>query len=372
MSSTRRRFVQAGLCAAGTAWLAGCGHRVGVASQPPAPVVVDGAASLKAHAAANKLFYGCAVDVEALASDAAYAQLVREQAGMIVAENAMKWAALRPAESSFAFDGADALVAFAEANAIVARGHCLCWHRELPPWFAGTATVENARELLTEHIRVVAGRYAGRMHSWDVVNEAVEVKDRRPDGLRESPWLRLVGPDYVEVAFRAAREADPEALLTYNEYGLEGEDAESLHKRIAVLQLLRRLKARRVPVDAVGLQAHLTTGDRFGPGMMAFLAAVRELGLQVFVTELEVNDRLLPADTHARDAEVARVYANFLGLVMHEPALRVVMTWGLTDRRTWLKNRADGLGERCLPFDEDGKPAPAFFAARTAFDQRKA
>ena len=337
---------------------------------PTAPLPVDGAASLKAHAAAKKLIYGCAVDVEALASDAAYAQLVREQAAIVVAENAMKWSVLEPAEGVFAFEQADALVAFAETNGMKVRGHCLCWHRQLPPWFAVRATVENARGLLTEHIRLVAGRYAGRMHSWDVVNEAVEVKDGRPDGLRDSPWLRLVGPDYVETAFRAAREADPEALLTYNEYGLEGEDPQSLKKRVAVLELVRRLKARRVPLDALGVQAHLTAGDRFGPGMMALLSAVRELGLQVFVTELDVNDRMLPAETHARDAEVARVYANFLGLVLHEPALSVVMTWGITDRHTWLKDRQDGLGERSLPFDPDGQPAPAFFAVRKAFDER--
>ena len=359
-----------GLSVAGAAWLAGCGHRV-QAPAGVAPQVVAGQDSLEAHAAANRLIYGCAVNVPALASDAVYAQLVREQAGMIVGENAMKWAALRPAEGTFAFNEADALVAFAETNGMKVRGHCLCWHKQLPEWFAAGATAENARGLLLEHIRVVAGRYAGRMHSWDVVNEAVEVKDGRPDGLRDSPWLRLVGPDYVEAAFRAAREADPEALLTYNDYGLEGEDAESLKKRVAVLQLLRRLKARRVPLDAVGLQAHLTAGDRFGPGMMAFLAAVRQLGLQVFVTELDVNDKLLAADVGARDAAVGRVYGEFVGLVMHEPAVSVVMTWGITDGRTWLKDRKDGLAERCLPFDEQGKPVAAFFAMRKAFDERR-
>ena len=367
----RRRFLYAGLGASGALWLAGCGLRA--LKQPPAlaPLLVDGAGSLKVHAAARKRFYGCAVNVEALANDPAYAELVKAQAGMIVAENAMKWAALRPAEGRFAFEQADALVAFAEAHAMKVRGHCLCWHRQLPSWFADAATVENARGLLLDHIRVVAGRYAGRLHSWDVVNEAVEVKDGRADGLRDSPWLRLVGPDYIETAFRATRAADPEALLSYNDYGLEGEDAGSEKKRVAVLQLLRRLKARGVPIDAVGLQAHLMVGDAFGQGMMAFLAAVRELGLQVFVTELDVNDRMLPAETTARDAAVGRLYGDFVSLVMQEPALSLVLTWGITDRYTWLRDRKDGLAERCLPFDGAGKPVAAFFAMRDAFDGKR-
>ncbi len=353
--------------------LVGCGgpRRSGVVGMSaPGAEAVDGAGSLKAHAAARGIVYGCAVDVEALQNDAGYARLIREQAGMVVAENAMKWAALRPGVEAYRFDEADALVGFAETNGMKVRGHCLCWHKGLPGWFAGEATVENARGLLVEHIERVAGRYAGRMHSWDVVNEAVEVRDGRADGLRDSAWLRLVGEDYVEVAFRAARRADPQALLTYNDYGLEGEDGDSLRKRVAVLQLLRRLKQRGVPVDAVGLQAHLTVGDRFGPGMMAFLAAVRELGLQVFVTELDVDDRKLGVGVAERDGAVGRVYGEFVGLVLHEPAVNVVMTWGMTDARTWLK-RADGAGERCLPFDEKELPTPAFFALRKSFDGRR-
>ena len=300
----------------------------------PAPTLgnikeVSGSESLQAHAAAHGLYYGCAVNVPLLAAEPAYAGLLRAQAGIVVAENAMKWHALRPSPETFDFTEADAFVAFAEAANMKIRGHTLCWHKQLPDWFAATATPANARDLLTTHIAQVAGRYAGRMHSWDVVNEAVEPPDARadsrPDGLRPSPWLTLIGDDYIEAAFRAAREADPRALLTLNDYGLEGEDPTSYAKRVAVLVLPRRLVARRVPIDALGLQSHLTAPahfgeDRFGPGLMAFLAAVRQLGLLVFITELDVNDRKLPVDLAARDAAVARVYADYLNLVLHEPA----------------------------------------------------
>jgi len=205
---------------------------------PPAPPasVITGAGSLKAHAAARGFLFGCAVNSGLLAHDESYASLVREQANIVVAENAMKWAPMRPAIDSYYFDDADALVAFAEKNKMKVRGHNLCWHRQLPKWFAGEATAANARGLLTEHIERVAGRYASRMHSWDVVNEAVLVTDGRTDGLRDSPWLKLIGADYIELAFKTARNADPQALLTYNDYGIEGEDSASEKKRAAAAE----------------------------------------------------------------------------------------------------------------------------------------
>jgi endo-1,4-beta-xylanase len=349
------------------------------APQPAPPAAPDdqviGVGSLREHAAKRGFLYGCAVDTGLLARDAAYATLVREQANIVVAENAMKWSALRPTIDTYRFDEADALVAFAEANHMKVRGHNLCWHRQLPAWFASEATVGNARGLLTGHIQQVAERYAGRMHSWDVVNEAILVSDGRADGLRDSPWLRLIGPDYIELAFQTARQVDPQALLTYNEYGIEAEDEASDHKRAAVLILLRRLKARNVPLDAVGVQAHITAGKTYGPGLLSFMAAVRGLGLQIFLTEMDVNDRALPAENAMRDLAVARAYGDFLDTVLHEPFVRAILTWGITDRATWLNGenaRPDKLPERCLPFDREGVAKKAFFAMRTSFDRRAA
>jgi endo-1,4-beta-xylanase len=320
--------------------------------------------------------------MNALGADAAYAALVREQARIVVAENAMKWGALRPSAEGFNFDQADAVVAFAEANRMKIRGHNLAWHQNNPKWLEATATKENARELLVTHIETVAGRYAGRMHSWDVVNEAIRVEDGRADGLRNSVWLRLVGEEYIELAFKTAREADPQALLTYNDYGIEAETREGEQKREAVIEMLRRMVARRVPVDAVGVQSHIAaavvageTGVQVGAGLMRFIGAVRELGLQVFVTEMDVNDRALGAEIAGRDAAVAAAYRQYLGLVLGDPAVRAVLTWGITDRYTWLgheEGRADGKLERPLPFDTEGKAKAAFFAVREAFDQRGA
>jgi len=387
---SRRDFLHAAArLGAGAAVLpiAGCGARAarpmggptGGALAPSAGV----GSSLGAHAAAHGLLYGCAVDVHALAADPAYAALIREQCRILVAENAMKWRALRPSAETFRFDDADALVAFAEANRMKIRGHNLVWHYDNPDWLDAAATTANARQLLVAHIERVVGRYAGRMHSWDVVNEAIEVKDGRPDGLRNSAWLRLAGDDYIELAFRTARDADPQALLTYNDYGIEAETDEP--KREAVIELLRRMVARRVPVDALGVQSHIAAraaggagvvygaGPVYGAGLMRLVAAARELGLQVFVTEMDVNDRTVAADVGARDAAVAAAYKQYLELVLADPAVRVVLTWGITDRYTWLDHedsRADGLPERPLPFDSDGRAVAAFYAMRDAFDLR--
>ena len=376
-SRSRRAFV-GGLTASAAAFATGCATRKQTVKPAPSPPdSTAGTGSLREHAAAHGFLYGCAVDINSMRRDDGYATLVHEQAAIVVAENAMKWAPMRPSIDTWFFDDADWLVAFAEARHTKVRGHNLCWHRQLPKWFASEATVANARGLLVAHVERVVSRYAGRMHSWDVVNEAVHVGDGRGDGLRDSPWLRLVGEDYIEQTFRAARNADPQALLAYNEYGIEGSDPGSEQKRAAVLTLLRRLKARNVPVDALGIQSHITAGHSYGLGLVNFMAAVRGLGLQIFITEMDVNDRLWPANEAIRDKVVAESYGSYLDLVLREPAVRVVMTWGITDRRTWLNGedaRADHLPERCLPFGlKDGvrdAPKEAFFTMRNSFDRR--
>ena len=342
---------------------------------PPAIGRFRGKDSLGAHAAARGLLYGCAVDVHALKADPAYASLIREQCSILVAENAMKWGPLRPSADTFRFDEVDTLVAFAEAKNIKMRGHNLAWHRGNPKWFDAELTAANARKLLVTHIQTVMGRYAGRMHSWDVVNEAIDVKDGRPDGMRNTVWLRLAGDDYLDLAFRTAREADPKALLTYNEYGIESDDPEAEKKRAATLAMLRRMLDHKVPLDALGVQSHIAVagahGPTYGPGLVRFLSSVRALGLQVFITEMEVNDRTLAADIPQRDTAVAAAYKQYLDLVLAEPAVRAVLTWGITNRHTWLNgedSRADGQPERPLPFDSNYHPTQAFSAIRDAFD----
>jgi endo-1,4-beta-xylanase len=308
-----------------------------------------------------------------------YTRTVIEQAGILVAENAMKWSSLRPTATSYAFEESDKLFAFASRCAQLVRGHNLCWHEQLPGWFAATATKDNARELLVQHIQAVAGRYAGRVHSWDVVNEAIHIPDGRADCLRKSPWLDLIGPEYIELAFLTAAKADPQAKLTYNDYDIELDTAEQTAKRGQVLMLVRRLHARGVPIQAIGIQSHLqANGPRSGAGIVSLIREAAKMGLEVYITEMDVNSHSLEGGAEAQDAAVADVYKSYLDLVLPEPNVKAVLTWGITDARTWLNQskqpwalRSDGARQRPLPFDDYYAPAPAFFAMRGAFDSAR-
>jgi endo-1,4-beta-xylanase len=336
-----------------------------------------GADSLRAHATPRGILVGCAVVPELLSNNPQYAGLVAEQCSILVPENVLKWQALRPAPDKFDFHGADDILAFAQVHDQRVRGHNLCWHEALPSWFAATVTKDNAQQFLTEHIRTVAGRYAGKLQSWDVVNEAIDPKSGRPDNLRNSPWLEMIGPNYLDVAFRTARQADPTALLTYNDYSIELDTPDQTAKRDAVMALVRGMKARGVPIDAVGVQSHLDASAGLpGAGLQNFVRDLHAMGLQVFVTELDVNDRKLNSPVEVRDFTVAAMYGNYLTTMLAEPNVNVALTWGITDRYTWLRSprfgRADGEPNRPLPFDADLNPTPAFFAERDAIDTRKA
>jgi endo-1,4-beta-xylanase len=350
--------------------------------------VVNGVDSLRAHAAVRGLRYGAAVipgllDVEEVAAGNpmdAYTQLVQGQANIVVAENAMKWAALRPTAEMFDFAQADRLMRFAALTGDAVRGHNLCWHEALPDWFKTTATKDNARKLLVDHIQTVAGRYRGQIHSWDVVNEAVNPKDGRADGLRISPWLELVGPDYIEVAFQTAAAADASAKLTYNDYDIELDTPEQVEKRGQVMLLLRRLKARGIPIHAVGVQSHLKAdGPQPGPGLVEFVRQAAKMGLEIYVTEMDVNTHSLEGGPEAQDAAVARVYRDYLGMMLADANVQVALTWGITSAHSWLNEskqpwakRADGARQRPLPFDDEMRPTPAFSAIRIALDGARA
>jgi endo-1,4-beta-xylanase len=340
---------------------------------------ISGVNSLKAHATAHNLLVGAAVDVNLLTSDPVYALVLTEQYNMVVAEREMKWKTLRPAPDRFSFTLADTLVAFAKRHKMKIRGHNFVWHEALPDWFSTTVTKDNARKFLVDHIMTVGRRYQGRMHSWDVVNEAVLPKDGRADGLRNSPWMQLLGPEYLDIAFHTARIADPYARLTYNEYGVEYDNDEDAERRAVTLQLLRRLKDSGVPLDAVGIQSHIKAGSPYsiGKGVRDFMTAVRRMGLDIYITELDVNEDDLPYDDIAqRDKAIGETYRQYLSVVLEEPAVKSVLTWGVSDLHTWLNNgpthkkKQPNRPQRSLPLDASFSPKEAFFAMRDCFDRR--
>jgi len=345
---------------------------------------LGGTSSLRAHAAARGLMYGIAVnpaqlDVEGVAegrSGDGYTRLIREQANILVAENAMKWGALRPSASVFDFTHADRLMRFASLTGQRVRGHNLCWHADNPLWLKNEATKENARLLLTQHIETVAGRYRGRLHSWDVVNEAILGKDGRPDHLRKSLWVDLIGPEYIDFAFQTAARVDPQARLTYNDYDIELDTPEHKEKREHVMQLLRGMKARGVPLHALGVQSHIPADpEQKYTGLVEMIRACAQMGLEVYVTEMDLNTAKTPGGDREQDAAVAATCRNYLGAVLAEPNAMAALTWGIDYAQSWLNKakfdwatRPDGALLRCLPFDDDHQPMPAFFALREAID----
>lgn len=330
--------------------------------------------SLKQLAASKQLIYGGATDHRILLNNSDFASSWTTECGILAPENDLKWKTLRPHLNEFDFTAGDWLLNFAQTHNLLMRGHTLVWHSALPVWFEETVNRRNAERLFIDHIDVVSRRYAGKIHSWDVVNEAVHPSDDRSDELRATPWLDLLGTGYIDLAFRVAFEADPYALLTYNDYGMEYDTLRHDRKRAAVLDLLEKLKAQGTPIHAFGMQSHLFANEtRFNPNKLRqFLADVASLGLKILVTELDVSDRYLPADIAVRDRMVAAAYEDYLNVVLDEPAVIAVVTWGLSDRYTWLSEfepRQDKLPVRPLPLDEEMSRKPAWNAIARSFDQ---
>jgi endo-1,4-beta-xylanase len=367
----RRRFLAAGLALLGTR-AAGLWSSGSLAAE---------AIALRKLAAEKGLIYGTTIAARQITGDRPFLDLVRQEAGLVVAENEMKWQVMNrgsPGDDDFA--PADTIANFAAANGLVLRGHNLLWYHRTPSWYFDLTDRREQERAVIDHIGQLAGRYRGRIHSWDVVNEPIEPKDGRPDGLRTAVFLETLGPEYLELAYHTARDTDPDARLVVNEYDVELDAPEQEARRIALLRLLERMRRAGTPVDAVGIQAHLTAagGPPFSaPLLRRFLADIASLGLTIQITELDVTDEHAPAEVEVRDGLVADTYRRFLDAALDEPAVKMVVTWGLSDRHSWIvrretyqaKWRTDDAASRPLPFDADLEAKPAFDAIAGAFAQ---
>lgn len=329
-------------------------------------------ATLQGQGARHGIIYGAAVAYDHL-QDQEFRAVVLREMDMIVPENELKWDTLRPSPTRYDFTKADYLMRLARRHEKKTRGHCLAWHKQLPVWFASVVNSSNAFQILTEHITTVVRRFAGQMHSWDVVNEQVETWDANLDGIRVTPWLMALGYDYMDLAFRTAHAADQSALLVYNEYGLELKADWHAARRHRVLQLLQDFKSRGTPVHALGIQSHIPSDGVFEPAIFTeFLDQVAALGYAIIISEMDVVDKTFPADITARDAMVADVYRRFWTTALGHPGVKVALTWGLSDKYSWLNTlefarRADGLPVRGLPLDNQYHHKPAYDALFQAF-----
>lgn len=342
--------------------------------------------------------------------------LVKAQFDQISPENDLKWALIHPREGADGYDfaPADAFVNFGLSNNMYLVGHTLVWHSQTPNWvFAGTnpppartdappaalastnalgtnapgpgrfgpgfgggfgrwgyngprASREELLERMRDHIHTVVGRYKGKIKAWDVVNEAIA--DGGTNILRNSLWSEIIGPDFIAKAFQYAHEADPDAILRYNDYGLENPA-----KRKKLIALIKSLQEQGVPVHAIGSQAHVNVSTSFET-MDQALTEMKTLGLPIHITELDVNSaqggqRSTGADISANaattqgglvsdaDRRQAEAYAGiFRAFLKHRDAVKVVTFWGANDAVSW---RAQG---RPLLFDGNNQPKPAFDA----------
>lgn len=313
------------------------------------------AGSLGALAARRGILYGAAAASGQL-KDESFARVLAREARILVPEYELKRATTEPQPGVYDFSGADALLRFARRHGMAFRGHPLVWHNRNPDWLEAALQTSRKDALLTDYVQTVASRYRGAIHSWDVVNEALHPADGRADNLRQSIWLKAFGPQYVDMAFRAARAADPKALLVYNDWGCEGDGPQHDRFRAATLAFLDRAIGRGVPIDAYGMQGHL---QAFGPTvdqrkLRDFLSALRAMGLRVLITEHDVDDSGGPLDISIRDRAVADASRRFLDVVLDNRTTLAVLTWGLTDRFLdppgW-RDRLRGYSPRFLPLD---------------------
>jgi endo-1,4-beta-xylanase len=343
------------------------------------PALANAGASMKDKASAKGLLYGCAVGSPNLKKDLPFAEAVSQDAAILVHEYELKRKNVQPKPKGFSFSGADHVMAFAQRNNLKVRGHTLCWYAANPDWLQGAleSTAMPAREkLLTDYIDIVVRRYAGRMHSWDVVNEAVEPGDWQWDGMRSSSmWYQAFGENYIALAFDAARAADPNTPLYLNDYSIENNVRWNETRRVAILKLLDRLKAKNVPIDGFGIQGHLKPyRDSFDQEVFAkFLKELEGYDLKLMITEFDVADIQGPADPAKRDAEIAAVTKSFLDVALASPAMTGVLTWGLSDRYSWLSSYPDykwpdGQLSRVLPYDGNMVRKPMWQAMADAFD----
>jgi len=334
-----------------------------------APGRAEADAPLRARAAASGRFYGAAAGSYQL-RDGDFAEVLAREANILVPEYELKRLIVEPEPGRFDYSGADALLRYAAAHGLKMRGHTLVWYAANPPWLDEKVLGAPDDEILTDYIARLMGRYRGRVHSWDVVNEALDPQSGR---LRDSVWLRRFGPSYIDLAYHTAKRADPDALLVYNDWGCEGGEAWNDRFRAATLKFLSGALARSVPIEALGLQGHL---NAFGPGvdqkkLGAFLDEVRAMGLRILVTEHDVDDSGGPAGIAVRDRAVADASARFLDVVLDNQATAAVLTWGLTDRylhrpEGW-RAALSGYTLRKLPLDADLRRKPMWSSIARAF-----
>jgi endo-1,4-beta-xylanase len=340
----------------GTAALLAGASRLAV-SQNTSMQVPDTSALKRAARQSGKIL-GMYIVGHDLQFDPTGSAVIAESFSLIADGNDLKFAnRLRPTPDTYNFGPGDYVVNWAASHGLLFRGHCLVWWNALPNWFQSYVTPANAKQVMTEHISSVVKHFAGKIYSWDVVNEAI-YHDNRPDGLRRKPWLDFMGPEYIDIAFQTAHAADPKARLVLNECYIEHNTPVEIGRRASLLALATRLKKAGVPITTIGLQSHLrgnTPLDK--PGMNTFLKQIQQLGLETMITELDVDDVDVPGPLI--DQTIASKYGEFIDLL--GPYVKVITFEQLRDD-PGLPKRSDGLPHRPNLLGAQYEPTLAYSA----------
>lgn len=343
------------------------------AGAEPAASSVGG---LRGVAAERGILYGSYIDLTDRVNGPAYPFVAAHECGLNVGPG-MDWKFIAPTPDRTDFAVVDKSLAWGESHDMKFQGHSLVWGETVPPWFEQLPDRAAAIAALRNHVATLCRHFAGRTHSWVVVNEALSIWSGRPDNLLSTAFLRQIGPEHIDIAFEVARENDPHALLIYNDYDIEMDLPPQNAKRAALLDLLDGLRKRNSPINAIGLQSHLyyELMPHFNEKQFSgFLADIAARGCQILISELDVADKGAPSDIATRDADVAAIYKRYLDVALDNRAVKTVITWGLADKESWVVQshkpeyvRSDGLEPRPLPFDDDYRPKPAYFAMVDAF-----
>lgn len=380
--SINRRNVLGGLAA-----LTG-GALLGTLSEPG---VAAPAKKARDVAAARGILFGSAFD-QHIFSSPAYANLLREECAVLTPDYSLKFDALRKSPDTIDFTVADRLFDFAASFNAKMRGHTLIWNDFMPDW-THRLSGHDMERLLDRHIDDVVSRYAGRVHSWDVVNEPIWIESWHAGGLRGGPWYNAMGPRYISRAFRRTKELDPKAKLVLNEAYLEHSwydspfaknrsrkpDSPWPKFRGYFLDLVRRLRDEGVPLDAIGMESHMSPKyrDEYDrDSLLEFMHAIKAMDLDIYITELDVDDSTFLDDFAKRDKGVADYYRMYLTDVLSSGAVRLIVTWELSDRHTAVAEDilagrlSDVRMPRFLPFDFDMQPKPAYNAIITALKSK--
>jgi len=329
---------------------------------------------------------GAATSANFLNEKEIFSEFISYHYGVLVAGNEMKPASVQPKEGQFYWDDADRFVQFAEKHGMIMRGHTLLWHNQVPDWFftdpddpSKPATREKLLERMENHIKTVVGRYKGKIHSWDVVNEVISDSNGLRGTSEGSRWKEIIGDmdgdgydsDYIELAFKFAREADPNAKLIINDYGLEAAG----RKRTDMYDLIKRMLQKGIPVDGVGLQMHISV---YSPSVkeieecIELFASLKEYNpdFTVEVTEMDVSvyrwmeqKKEITDELLEMQAEKYRDIFEVFKRQARKGNLSMVVLWGIADNDSWLHNfPIPGRGDAPLLFDTKLQAKPAYWA----------